>query len=310
MNKTLVTSYTHPDLDAVSCIVAYAELLTKQGKHVDAKIFGTAHDEVQYIRDHFEIACPASITSCDEYDELILVDASDTGGFDKSIKPEKVIEIIDHRMQNESHLFTNAHLQIEKVGSAATLVAEKFKKTGLEPSEESALLLYGAIVSNTLNFKAKVTTDRDIAMAKWLKSLIDVPDSFAHDMFAAKSDLEGSKLQDRIVSDFAWFNIAGKRESIVQLEIVDADKLLETRKPELLQELHRFRDELNLEIFLVSLVDLLANRNFFITDDKNTQIMFESIFNLKFHDNVMLHSGLIMRKEITPKIREYLESQI
>lgn len=310
MAKTLVTSYTHPDLDAVSCVVAYTELLKKQGKHVDAKIFGTVHDEVQYVCDHFKISCPLSITSCDEYDELILVDASDTGGLDKSIKPAKVIEIIDHRMQNESHMFANARLQIEKVGSAATLVAEKFKQVSMDPSPESALLLYGAIVSNTLNFKAKVTTERDNEMAKWLKSFIDVPDSFAHDMFAAKSDLRGAKLQDRIISDFAWFSIAGKRESIIQLEIVDAGKLIETRKPELLQELHRFRDEMNLDIFLVSLVDLLANRNFFVTDDFATQKMLSSIFHIPFSNSVALHPGLIMRKEITPKIREYLESQI
>ena len=72
------------------------------------------------------------------------------------------IEVVDHRAVNEADKFQNAKIQIEMVGSAATLIAEKFLHATTSTSPESAALLYSAIISNTINFQANVTTDRDI----------------------------------------------------------------------------------------------------------------------------------------------------
>jgi len=307
MKPALVTAYMNPDLDAVACIVGYAEYLSKIGVQAEEAIFGEPHDEAKYVLDTFHHDYPKKAEAISSDDRVVLVDTSELAGLPEGIKSEQVVEIIDHRKQNDSHLFPNAKLQIEMVGSAATLIAEKFHAANMEISERAAILLYAAIVSNTLNFKAKVATERDIKMAEWLKSRLKLPDNFIHDMFAAKSDLTGDKLSSRMKSDFAWFNLAGKRESIIQLEIVDADKLVRMRKPELLKGLQKFDDEMNLDVYFVSIIDLLADRNFFVTADALTQQLVSDIFNISFTDNVAMRPGLIMRKEITPLIKEYLE---
>jgi len=69
----------------------------------------------------------------------------------------------------------------------------------------------GAIISNTLNFKGSVTTDRDKAAASWLNQVAKLPKDFWKDLFLAKSDLSGKKLSKGVKGDFAWFVMGGKK---------------------------------------------------------------------------------------------------
>lgn len=178
MKPALVTCYVDPDLDGVSGSFAYAEFLQKTGKSAVAGIFGKPHEEAKYILNRFDIPYPQEFPDAHEFDEVILVDSSDLKGLGNKVSPPKVIEIIDHRKINDTNAFPNARIQIELVGAAATLVAEKFIESNVAISKESAILLCGGIVSNTLNFKAGVTTDRDREAFEWLNNEAQLPESF------------------------------------------------------------------------------------------------------------------------------------
>lgn len=222
MKPTLITGYVNPDLDGLAGAVGYAEFLTKTGVSCETAIIGEPHDEAKYMLDRFGFAYPKQIPNADNYDEVIIVDASDLNGLAGKIAPEKVIELIDHRKVHEADKFPNAKVQIELVGAAATLIAEKFMQANMEISKESATLIYGAILSNTLNFKGTVTTDRDKKAAAWLNRVAQLPESFWKELFIAKSDLTGAKLEERIRGDFAWFAIGNKRLGIAQIEMIGA----------------------------------------------------------------------------------------
>jgi manganese-dependent inorganic pyrophosphatase len=112
--------------------------------------------------------------------------------------------------------FPNAKVQIELVGSASSLVAERFIKNNIEISKESAILLCGAIVSNTLNFKGGVTTERDREAFEYLNKIAQLPSNFSKELFKSKSDLSGSKLKERILGDLAWFNMGNNKVGISQ----------------------------------------------------------------------------------------------
>ena len=235
MKPILVTCYVNPDLDGVAGAIAYGEFLQKTGKNVVVGIIGEPHDEAKYIFDRFGFTYPSMIDNADNFDEVILVDASDLNGLEGKISAEKVIEIIDHRKVNEADKFPKAKAQIELVGAAATLVAEKFMQNKVNISTESATLVYGAIISNTLNFKGTVTTDRDKVAAEWLNKIAKLPDDFWKDLFIAKSDLSGKKLAERINGDFAWFVMGDKKVGIAQVEMIGAKKLVDERSSEIVK---------------------------------------------------------------------------
>lgn len=288
MSKTLITSYKNPDLDGFACAVAYGELLG-----AEVGIFGQPSLEVEFLLDKYSINRPSE-KKISDYEEIILVDASDVRGVKEEIDPEKVIEIIDHRQVNEAEVFINAKKQIEMVGAAATLVAERFE--GKKISKESAILLYGAIISNTLNFQSGTTTERDRKMAEWLKKEADIEDNFAREMFLAKSKLD--------LSILSQFDFSGKKVGILQLEVIDSEEMISNKKEWVLDELKRLKEKNDLDLIFLTVIDLEKGFNLFVAIDEEIKNILHDIFGVEFNNNIAKKQGVIMRKEIVPLLKE------
>lgn len=307
MKPILVTCYVNPDLDGIAGVIAYGEFLQKTGKNAIVGIIGEPHDEAKYVLDRFGFAHPQKIENADIFDEIILVDASDLNGLRGKIAPEKVIEIIDHRKVHDADKFPKAKAQIELVGAAATLVAEKFIQNRVNISKKSATLVYSAIISNTLNFKGSVTTDRDKQAAAWLNEVAKLPEDFWKDLFIAKSDLTGTKLAERIESDFAWFVLGDKKVGIAQIEMIGVKKMLDERSAEVVQILDKIKSEMGLDYIFQNTIELEDTKNFFVAQDLDTQKLLGKVLNVQFAGVVAERPNLIMRKQIVPLLKEELE---
>ncbi|MFH1089513.1 MAG: DHHA2 domain-containing protein [Candidatus Uhrbacteria bacterium] len=305
---TLITTYVNPDLDGIAGITAYAEFLQKAGQNVVVGTIDKLSDETKYVLHRFGFEYPMSISNSNGFDEVILVDTSDLNGLEGKIAPEKVIEIIDHRKVHETEKFPNAKkVQIELVGAAATLVAEKFMERRMEISEKSAILICTAIISNTHNFKGSVTTDRDRKAFDWLNQFAKLPENLWREMFLAKSDLSGDKLAETIRKEFAWFVMGDKKVGIAQLEVLEAKKLLEERGTEILQILEQTKKDMELDLIFQNTVAIEEEKNYFVTDDEQMQKLLEKVFEIEFIGSVAEKTGLVMRKQIVPLLKVELE---
>jgi len=307
MKPILITCYVNPDLDGVAGAFAYGEFLQKTGRESIIGIIGEPHDEAKYILDRYNFTYPQVILNSDNFDEVILVDASDLNGLEGKIASEKVIEIIDHRKIHEADKFPNAKVQIELVGSASTLIAEKFIQNNIDISKESATLLCGAIISNTLNFKGGVSTDRDRIAFEYLNKTAQLPADFWKELFGAKSDLSGGKLRERIEGDFAWFVLGDKKIGIAQIEIIGVEKLIKERGEEIVKILDEIKSEMNLDFIFQNTIELEKCKNFFIAKDSQAQALLEKVLNVKFNGLIAERPNLIMRKQIVPLLKEELE---
>lgn len=310
MKPILVTSYVSPDTDGTACLVAYAEYLNKTGLACESSIIGELHVEAKYVFDKFGISYPKQIQNDEAFDKVILVDSSDINALEGKINPTKVVEIIDHRKVHEADKFINAKSQIELVGAAATLVAEKFKQNNIPISKEAAVLIYAAIVSNTLNFKNSVTTERDKLIAAWLKEQIQIPEDFVKELFVAKSDLSGEKLNQRIEDDFSCFDFGGKKVGIAQLEVCDVKNLLQSRLNEINEALIKIKSQLKLDYVFQNTIDLDENKSYLVTNHLATQNLLNNILGVSFNNNVAALPKVMMRKQITPLLKDNLENLI
>ena len=78
----------------------------------------------------------------------------------------------------------------DPVGSTATLVIERFRQSGMEPSRPTATLLLGAILSDTVILNSPTTTDRDRAVIAYLEQVLALDATeFGREMFERTSDL-------------------------------------------------------------------------------------------------------------------------
>lgn len=305
--KTLVTCKISPDLDGIACAYAYSRLLNQQGRNTTEGIFGQPHVEAQYLIERFNIA-DVNYSPTEPFDKFILVDSSSLKGLPEIIRPEDVIEVIDHReVQDAAQTFPNAKIQIEAVGAAATQITEKYQDSKTPINPNSAILLYGAIYSNTLNLKAKVTTQRDKDATVWLKSQTQIPDNLVHDIFVAKTRAAAEELSTTLKDDFQDFTFGAKHVGITQLEVVNLEQLVKDHLEQILSILEELKQEYNLDLVFLTSVDLEKEFNLFITIDFEAQSVLEKTLNIKFQKNVAKRGGLILRKEIVPRLEGCFE---
>lgn len=307
-NKILVTDAPDPDLDGVACVVGYSDYLKETGKDNSPMVFGVPQEEAGFVLERLGVELADADKTTMGFDEIILVDTSGPQWQSKKIDLEKVVEIIDHREFDKISAFPNAKFQIEKVGSCATLIAEKFRTKNIVPSEKTAILLYLAIVSNTINFKNKITTDRDIDSAKWLKDLYSINDEIIQEMFAFKSDVKQT-IREIFQSQIGCHEFSGKRVSTYQLEIIGVQKFVDDHLDEIKSELIKISRDEKYDYTLFTLVDIDEGKNMFVTADKRTGELVSNVLGVKFADGVAHYPHVIMRKEILPKIKEYLENK-
>ena len=305
--KVLVTSYENPDVDGTGCSYAYSDFL--QNKNIDAQagFFGKPHREAQFVIDKFNIKINNAENLIDEYKDVIFLDASEVLRLPQKIKPEQIVEIIDHRKSEDTDKFPNAKIQIELVGSCATLIAEKFEKENMEISKESAVLLYSAIISNTLNFQGRLTTNRDKKMAEWLKKQIELPEDYVHQMFVHKSKFT-QPLKDVLLGDFKDFQINDDKIGIAQLEIVDVDDFINNNLEETKKLLSEIKKEKSSKYIFLNCIDLENGFNAFVAIDDLTKKVISSSLNVNFEDDIAKSDHLIMRKEMVPLIKEVLRT--
>jgi manganese-dependent inorganic pyrophosphatase len=292
-------------MDGVACAYAYAELLQTLGTDAFAAVFETPLQEAQFVLDHFLVQMPRAEDAVRE--AVILVDTSSIEDISSTISPDEVIEIIDHRVLHDAPLFKNATAQIELVGAAATLVAERFFELDRIPSQTSAALLLCAIYSNTINFRSKNTTQRDHAAKDRLWEIAQLPEGFIHEMFECKSSI--ADVEAAVDEDLVLKQDGGKKIGLGQLEIVRAEEFVRDRKPEIISALQSLVHRERLDAMLLGVVDIEQELSAFIVADEASRELFSRILGMTFHDDVAVHPTTLLRKEISPILKAALETE-
>ena len=301
--NVLVTGYTNPDLDAYACAAAYAELLRLQGQPAQGACFGKPLSEVAFVLD---LVSELQLTQFNpsDFDQFVIVDTSEARHIPSGINPKKVIEVIDHHLYNDPADFCNAKLDIQAVGAAATLVAERFQQAEITPRRKIAALLYAAIISNTLNFKASVTTDRDAAAAGWLLDYAKLQVDFARDLFAAKSDVSGEKLQELMNLEMNPCEVEGKLFNVGSLELVGVPAILAERQQEIHEILVSAHTKHKAHVTVFSMCDVELGKTYFITPYSDIQKILGEILAVEFSGNTAEYPSIILRKEYVQGLRQ------
>ena len=297
------TSYTNPDLDGISCSLAYAEYLNSNGKPAKAVYFGELDLETKYLMDMLgKLPLEKKEGEYSDSDCVVLVDIADPSAIDPAIKPDKVIEIFDHHHLTFEDKFPNAVSKIEKIGACATLIVENLKMNYFEASEKVGTLLYAAIISGTINFKNKVTTERDIRAAKLLSERLKLPTDFIKKMFDSKSQIDETNITWFLDQYFGKKEIGGKKVGIAQIEITNLEKLVSRNKNLITKFLKETTASGRVDYVLFTGIDIFEGFNVFITADKQSDEIFSKALRIEKIGDYYKTKEIIMRKEIWPKI--------
>lgn len=300
--RKIVTTYINPDMDGVALMYAYTEFLRKKGEVADYYFEGTMKKEVEIVLKKFNIKLDKT-EKIEESDKIVLVDTNYLSELSKYVKKENIVEIIDHH-NRDSWLEgnNNIKIQIELIGAASTLVAEKFKNENIEISRESAILLYYGIISNTMNLKIKLTNLKDIEMAKWLKNQIpEITDEVTTQIFVQKSQI-GDSIREEMEVEFKdqFMSISW---SMGQLEVANVDEFLEKYEDDIRNVLQTVSKEKNVEYISVNCMDIINGYSVIVASNNKTAEIISNAIGVKFEDLKAKIDELISRKEIVKVMR-------
>ena len=162
-------------------------------------------------------------------------------------------------------------------------------------TNDIAYLLLAAILDNTLNFKAKITSNRDISAYNKILNLYQIKDSFEKQYFsecqkAIEENLEFTILNDtKIDEDNNLVNVFS------QIVVYSKDIIIKQK-----DFIFNILNILN-EDYALNLISLEENKSYILSKNIQTQKKFEKVFCKNFNDDIMDLEDLWLRKEILQK---------
>ena len=305
MEKYIVTSYEHPDLDGISSMYAYSEYLNKTGKESRYYVRENIKTEPHIVCDMFGI----ELDSVDEIEKdanIVLVDTNNPKMV-PFVNENKIVEIIDHH-KLRFDLPEYITYEIEEIGAAATLVADRFRKNNIPISRNSAILLYYGIMSNTFALKSSNTSQRDIEVAKWLEEQCkEISKEKIEEIFRAKSIFK-APLKDEVEAVIP-LKCGDIRMTVGQLEIVDAKKFIAENKEELIEVCTYLIDRFKYDCLIINIIDTIGGYSILFSPNENTDKFIKDKFEYEIKNNIYVNSKLVQRKEIIKSLNLMLANK-
>jgi manganese-dependent inorganic pyrophosphatase len=190
---------------------------------------------------------------------VVLVDHAEQAQSAIGIGQAEILEILDHHHIGSIETRVPVTATFDPVGSTATLVVERFRQNGLEPSRTTAIMLLGAVLSDTVILNSATTTNRDRAVVSYLERAVALDArEFGREMFESTADVSEVSAEEIVSRDAKRYQIRGGQTiCIAQVEVVG--KGLLERRDELLQALRKERENKELALYALMVTDVLAH---------------------------------------------------
>ena len=232
---------------------------------------------------------------------VLLVDHAEEGQSVAGVEQAEIVEILDHHHIGSIETRVPVTATFDPVGSTATLVIERFRQNGMEPSRPAALMLLGAILSDTVILNSPTTTERDHAVIEYLERVLAVDGmQFGREMFEATADVSEVSAEEIISRDAKEYQVRGGHTiCIAQIEVVGKD-LLE-RSDELLETMRHRRADKDYLLYALMVTDILTKGTELLVAGDVAAV--SRAFDAPSSDSTIELPGVMSRKkEVAPKL--------
>jgi manganese-dependent inorganic pyrophosphatase len=232
---------------------------------------------------------------------VLLVDHAEQAQSVVGVEHAEIVEILDHHHIGSIETRVPVRATFDPVGSTSTLVIERFRQSGMEPSRSAATLLLGAILSDTVILNSPTTTDRDRAVIAYLEQVLALDAvEFGREMFERTSDLTRVAAEDIVARDAKEYDAGGDRTlRIAQVETVG--QTLDERRHELLSALDAIREREGHVLVALMVTDIMSKGTQLYTSGDGAVV--ERAFGAGTDDGVVDLPGVMSRKkQVVPKL--------
>lgn len=239
--------------------------------------------------------------------KFILVDHSAKNQSINNIDEGLIEEIIDHHHIGNIETSYPIYYRNMRCGCTSSIVALLYQENHIVPSREMAGLMLGAIISDTMHFKSKTTTEFDKQIAEWLAEIAQVDlIEYAEGVLSASVSLKESQPKDILKRDLKTYEIGKYRFAIGQTNfnhMEDLQKILPDFKEYLIHE----QERRNYDLLIMMFSNINAEGSMFVYSGPLKNVMKE-IIETEFDESSGFDSLIISRKQqLVPKLSELLK---
>ena len=223
-----VTGHKSPDSDTVGSAIAYAALLRALGYDAQPVVLGNVNHETRYILDAAKLDAPPLLedaTGC----TMALVDHSEYLQSADGLEYAHIISIIDHHGDGTVQTGNQLIYDARPLGATATIVWLRYRDAGLSPDQQTALVMMGAILSDTRNLQSEATTFADREALRELTGIAGISDTdaFYSEMYKALLSYEGMTDEEIYFSDYKEYETEGIKYGIACIKAYDAESAID-----------------------------------------------------------------------------------
>jgi len=193
---------------------------------------------------------------------LSLVDHFERSQTIKGIDEAVITDIIDHHRIGDIESIQPLRVDCRPVGSSATIIYSRCREARLSIPREIALILLGALVSDTLKLGSPTTTETDRVAARSLSKTAGVDfDTFANEVLRQNDHLLSEPAEQLVSRDCKAFSHGGTTFLAAQIETVDLSMLHKEREAELLSAFTRHMGRSGSDFGALMVTDVLRKRS-------------------------------------------------
>jgi manganese-dependent inorganic pyrophosphatase len=230
---------------------------------------------------------------------VVLVDHAEQAQSVAGVEQAEIVEILDHHHIGSIETRVPVRATFDPVGSTATLVIERFRQSGMEPTHAAATMLLGAILSDTVILNSPTTTERDHAVIEYLEQVLAVDaTAFGREMFENTSDLAQVPAAEIVTRDAKDYEAGGHTLRIAQVETVGKD--LGERRDELIGALEAVREREGHALVALMVTDILAKGSKLYLSGERPVV--ERAFGRQEDGVIDLPGVMSRKKQVAPRL--------
>ncbi len=187
---------------------------------------------------------------------LVLVDHNELTQAVPGADEVTITEIIDHHRLGALNTAQPILFINEPVGSTCTIIADLFRRDGLQPSPALAGIMMSGLISDTLHLNGPTTTPKDAVILSWLAEIAGIKSrDLADEIFNSGSVILAQPPEKVVRSDFKVYEEEGVRFAVSQVEELGFSNFQQHARP-IARAMQELREEEKLAFAALLVTDI------------------------------------------------------
>ncbi len=287
-----VVGHTNPDSDSIcSALVAAEWLKAARGVEAVAIAQGEPTSETAFILDEARAEAPQVRTSV-AGEKVWLVDYTDLSQAPADIQDAEIVGIIDHHRLGDVTTVNPLEAWIWPVGCSCTILYHLHKMENIEITRSQAMLMLGAIVSDTVAFRSPTCTDKDREAAQALAEIAGQDlEAFSDRLLRVKTNLDGLSVASLVDRDLKKYPFEEESVVVGQIEIANFEQV-EDKITEMQAELARRCEESGLKLAALMVTNISTS---------TTRLLFQGEWSSRLSEHAQEEGVVVMENTLSRK---------